>query len=115
MLAGVEKAKAAPISRSDLENSFYTWQMSCQKYVRERCECQVNEASAGLPRCRTCPARGLCASTLTCPRARKSQKTLAFVASRPALTGTYDLQAISMAHAIVSAIHKQPNVEQSLL
>jgi len=95
MLTGAEKAKAAPISRSDLENSFYTWQMSWKKYVHERCKCQVNEASVGLPRCRTSPSHGQCAAALTRPRVRKSQKTVAFVAAQPVLTGTHDLHPVS--------------------
>ena len=33
MQTRTKKAKAAPISRSDLENSFYTWQMSYPNYM----------------------------------------------------------------------------------
>lgn len=48
MRAATEKAKAAPIARCDLENSFYTWQMSYGLYVLSRCKCQVNLARDAL-------------------------------------------------------------------
>jgi hypothetical protein len=53
MLHAPEKAKAALNYQSDLENSFYTWQMSWNKYVHKKCECQVNAINADQARCRT--------------------------------------------------------------
>ena len=53
MRAAFEKAKAAPISRSDLENSFHAWQISYELYIRRKCKCQVNAAGAAMARCRT--------------------------------------------------------------
>lgn len=52
MLPAAEKAKAALNYQSDLENSFYTWQMSCDVYVHKKCECQVKATSAARARCR---------------------------------------------------------------
>jgi len=52
MPPAVKKAKAALNYQSDLENSFYTWQMSCDVYVHKKCECQVNAASKARARCR---------------------------------------------------------------
>jgi hypothetical protein len=57
MLHALEKAKAALNYQSDLENSFYTWQMSCAEYVHKKCECQVNATSANQARCRTYSTR----------------------------------------------------------
>jgi len=111
MLPVAEKAKAAPISRSDLENSFYTWQMSCGEYVHERCKCQVNAAPAGLSGCRINPAQVESVSAHVRPSVGKCRKCLASVAAQRVLTITYDLQAVLWIAYTGKAIHKKTFVE----